>query len=433
MSTDRIERVDVIDVRFPTSRTLAGSDALNLDPDYSATYVVVEATDGSTGYGLSFTQGRGNELCCAAVRSLSHHLVGRDLEEIGDRPLRLARDLVQDTQIRWLGPEKGVVHLAAGAMINAVWDLRARRAGKPLWKFLADLEPEQLVAAADFTYITDALTPQDALGLLQDRRKGREDRESTLLADGMPAYTTSAGWLGYDDEKLVALAESALADGWTHLKMKVGGDPADDVRRARLMRATIGDDRVLMMDANQRWSVDEAIVRVQELAEVGPWWIEEPTNCDDILGHARIAQAVHPVAVATGENAANRIMFKQLLQAGGVDIVQADACRVAGVNEVLSILLLAAAFDKPVCPHAGGVGLSEYVQHIAAFDYLALSGTFDGRVVEYVDNLHDQFTDPAHVVRGRYVTPRAPGYSVRFTDEAVATYRFPDGPAWSQA
>jgi L-fuconate dehydratase len=431
MSADRVERLEVHDVRFPTSRTLAGSDAVNLDPDYSATYVVVRTRDGAAGHGLAFTQGRGNELCCAAVQSLAHHLVGRSVDEFAEASAAVARDIVQDTQIRWLGPEKGVIHMAAGAMLNAMWDLWARREGKPLWQLLADLEPEQLVGAVDFSYLTDALTRDDAISLLRDRRPGLDQRVERLRADGLPAYTTSAGWLGYDDDKVIRLAKEAMDAGFTRLKMKVGGDPADDLRRARLLREVIGPDRSLMMDANQRWSVGEAVERMRELAEVEPWWIEEPTSCDDVLGHATIARQIHPIAVATGENAANKVVFKQLLQSGGVDIVQVDACRVAGVNEVLAILLLAATFDKPVCPHAGGVGLCEYVQHLAAFDHLALSGTFDGRVVEWVDHLHEMFTDPARVSDGRYVLPTAPGYSVRFTDEAVRRYSFPHGPEWS--
>ncbi len=432
MSTpDRIARLEVHDVRFPTSRTLAGSDALNLDPDYSATYVVVRTDDDAAGYGLAFTNGRGNELCCGAVRALEHHVTGRTLTEIFAEPRAFWQALVRDTQLRWLGPEKGVIHLATAAIVNAVWDLRARREGKPLWQLLADMEPEEIVAAVDFSYLTDALTPDDAVALLRARGTDREEREARLRAGGLPAYTTSAGWLGYDDEKVVRLAEEALADGFTHLKMKVGGDSADDLRRARLLRTTIGDEHTLMMDANQRWDADEAIACVRELAEVDPWWIEEPTNPDDVLAHARIAEAVHPIAVATGENAHNRVMFKQLLQAGGMDVVQADACRVAGVNEVLAVLLLAAAYDKPVCPHAGGVGLCEYVQHLAAFDYLRLSGTFEHRVVEYVDHLHEHFVDPVRVEGGRYLLPTAPGYSVQLTDEAVARHRFPDGAEWS--
>ena len=434
MKSDHIARLDVHDIRFPTSRTLVGSDALNLDPDYSATYVVIRTSDdGPAGYGLAFTNGRGNELCCAAVEALRHHVVGRSLSHVFSEPLSLWRDLVRDTQLRWLGPEKGIIHMATAAIVNAVWDLRARRENKPLWKLLCDLEPRELVAAVDFSYLTDAITPDDAVALLRRQRNRHEEQERRLRQHGLPAYTTSAGWLGYPDGKVLELVEEALAGGWTHLKMKVGGDPGADLRRAHMLRETIGEQRVLMMDANQRWDVDEAIARMRALAEIDPWWIEEPTSADDILGHARIAEAVHPIAVATGENAHNRVMFKQLLQAGGVDVVQADACRVAGVNEVLAVLLLAAAFDKPVCPHAGGVGLCEYVQHLAAFDQIALSGTSEGRVVEYVDHLHEHFVDPVRVRDGRYLLPDAPGYGVRLTDEAVAQYRFPEGPEWSQA
>lgn len=429
---DVIDRLEVHDVRFPTSRTLAGSDALNLDPDYSATYVVVRTSDDDSGHGLAFTNGRGNEICVAAVEALRHHVVGRSLSGIFEDMNGFWRSLVRDTQLRWLGPEKGIIHMACAAIVNAVWDLEAKRQGKPMWKLLADMEPEQLVAATEWSYLTDALTPGEATDLLRDRRRGIESREAHLREHGLPAYTTSAGWLGYTDDQVVSLAEEAVAQGFTHLKMKVGGDPADDLRRARLLRATVGDDVTLMMDANQRWDVDEAIERMAELAEVSPWWIEEPTSPDDVLGHARIAEAVAPIVVATGENAHSRVMFKQLLQAGGVGIVQADACRVAGVNEVLAVLMLAARFDVPVCPHAGGVGLCEYVQHLAAFDYLALSGTQEGRVVEYVDHLHEHFVDPVVMDGSRYRTPTAPGYSVELKPESIARYSFPDGAEWSQ-
>ena len=429
-----LARLECHDVRFPTSRTLAGSDALNLDPDYSASYVVVHPSDGGApGHGLAFTNGRGNEVVLSAVRALAHHVEGRSLDEMFSEPAGFWGDLVRDTQLRWLGPEKGIIHMATAAIVNAVWDLRAKRAGKPMWQLLADLEPEQLVAAMDFSYITDAVTPEQALELLSERRKGIEGRTEHLRANGLPAYTTSAGWLGYTDEQVVRLAEEAMADGFNHLKMKVGSDPSDDLRRARLLREAIGSERTLSMDANQRWDVDEAILRMRELAEVDPWWIEEPTSPDDALGHARIAEAVHPINVATGENAHGRVMFKQFLQVGGMDIVQADACRVAGVNEVLSVLLLAAVFDKPVCPHAGGVGLCEYVQHLAAFDYLALSGTLDGRVVEYVDHLHEHFVDPVRVRDGRYLLPEQPGYSIELTAEAISRHTYPHGDEWRVA
>jgi L-fuconate dehydratase len=432
MSDDVITELAVHDVRFPTSRTLAGSDALNLDPDYSATYVVVRiGEDGPSGHGLAFTNGRGNEICVTAVEALRHHVVGRSLSGIFDDLNGFWRSLVRDTQLRWLGPEKGIIHMATAAIVNAVWDLEAKRQGLPMWKLLADMPPEQLVAAVEWSYLSDALTPEQALDLLRERREGMAEREEVLRRTGLPAYTTSAGWLGYGDDHMVELARGALDEGFTHLKMKVGGDPDDDLRRARLLREVIGPDNTLMMDANQRWDVGEAITRMRGLAEVRPWWIEEPTNPDDVLGHARIAEAIDPIVVATGENAHNRVMFKQLLQAGGMGIVQIDACRVAGVNEVLGVLLLAAAFDKPVCPHAGGVGLCEYVQHLAAFDYLCLSGTQEGRLVEYVDHLHEHFVDPVVAEGGRYRTPLEPGYSVELHPESITRYSFPHGAEWT--
>jgi L-fuconate dehydratase len=427
--TTRITALDVHDVRFPTAAAGDGSDAINRG-DYSATYVQL-ATDGPhAGAGFTFTNGRGNEITCAAVRALADHVVGRTVEEINASPVAFWRSLSADPQLRWLGPEKGVIHMATGAVVNAVWDLRAKVAGKPMWRLLAEMPTEDLVACVDFHHITDALTPEEATAILDKGRVGLEDRLAELERDGFPSYTTSVGWLGYPDDKVRTLTRHAYADGWRAMKMKVGGPIADDVRRARIIREEIGPDALLMMDANQVWDVDEAIANMELLAEVDPYWIEEPTHADDVLGHARIQEAVAPIRVATGEVAANRVIFKQLLQAEAIGVMQIDACRVGGVNEVLSEILMAAKFDVPICPHAGGVGLCEYVQHLAIFDYLRVGTSLDGRMVEYVDHLHEHFVDPVRTRAGRYVVPHEPGYSATMKPESIARYSFPEGPAW---
>ena len=406
---------------------------MNRDPDYSAAYVVLETNHpaGLAGHGLTFTIGRGTELCVSAVELLAPHVVGRTMEEIAADMAGFWRGLVADSQLRWLGPEKGVVHLATAALVNAVWDLYAKLEGKPLWKLLADMSPEQLVACIDFRYIDDALTKAEAVEMLRRLVPTRGAREGEMLRDGYPAYTTSAGWLGYPDEKIRTLARKAMADGFTHLKLKVGGDPASDLRRARILREAIGPDNHLMLDANQVWGIEEAIIAVRALAEVNPWWIEEPTSPDDILGHQRIREAIKPIGVATGEHVHNRVMFKQLLQAGAIDFCQVDSCRIGGVNEVLAVLLLAAKFGVPVCPHAGGVGLCEYVQHLAIFDYIAVSGSLDRRACEFVDHLHDHFVQPARVKDGRYVAPEAPGYSAEIKPASLDTFAYPHGAAWA--
>ena len=419
----------VHDVRFPTAASGDGSDSVNRG-DYSASYVELITDTGPVGTGLTFTNGRGNELTCGAIRALAHHVVGRTVEDIFDEPVAFWRSLVADVQLRWLGPEKGVIHMATGALVNAVWDLRARLAGVPMWKLLADMPAAELVRCIDFHHITDALTPEEAEEILTKAAHGAAERERELAAVGFPAYTTSVGWLGYPDEKVRVLSRKAYADGWRAVKMKVGGRIEDDLRRARLIREEVGRDTLLMMDANQVWDVGEAIAAMDVLKETDPYWIEEPTHADDVLGHARIARAVSPIRVATGEVAANRVIFKQLLQAEAIGVCQVDACRVGGVNEVLSILLLAAKFGVPVCPHAGGVGLCEYVQHISIFDYLRVGASLDGRMVEYVDHLHEHFIDPVRVVGGRYRLPTAPGYSVAMKPESVERFSFPDGAAW---
>jgi L-fuconate dehydratase len=423
--------LEVRDLRFPTSDEFDGSDAMHPDPDYSAAYVVLK-TDrpGLEGHGLTFTLGRGNELCVAAVRSLELLIVGRDLGSIARDGAGFWRSLTSESQLRWVGPEKGVLHLATAAVVNAVWDLAAKEAGKPLWKLLVDLSPEELVACIDFRYLSDALTRDEALAILRENAPGKAEREREVRAEGFPAYLTSAGWIGYADERIRELCRAGVRDGWKHFKIKVGADPADDLRRARIVREEIGPDRALMFDANQLWDVPEAIARMRDLACFDPLWIEEPTSPDDVLGHAVIARAVAPIGVATGEQCQNRVMFKQMLQAGAIRFCQVDACRLGGVNEVLAVMLLAKKFDVPVCPHAGGVGLCEYVSHLVMVDHIAIAGTREGRIAEYVGHLHEHFENPAVVRRGAYLPPEAPGYGVTMKRESIERYAFPDGPVW---
>ncbi|MET8845661.1 enolase C-terminal domain-like protein [Amycolatopsis sp. NPDC004625] len=428
----KIIGMEVLDVRFPTSKELDGSDAMNPDPDYSAAYVVLHADEGPDGYGLAFTIGRGNDVQAAAIRALAPHVVGRevpaDAVALGD----LSRTLVGDSQFRWLGPEKGVAHMAVGAVVNAAWDLAARRAGLPVWQFAARMTPEELVSLVDFRYLTDALTEAEALEILRRAEPGRAGREEQLKANGYRAYSTSPGWLGYADAKLVRLAEQAVADGFGMIKLKVGGNLEDDVRRMKLARETVGPDVRIAVDANQRWDVRAAVDWMTELAPYDPYWIEEPTSPDDVLGHAAIAKALAPIRVATGEHVQNRVVFKQLLQADAISVLQLDAARVGGFNENLAILLLAAKFGVPVCPHAGGVGLCELVRHLSMFDFVAVSGTDADRSIEWVDHLHEHFTDPAVVERGRYLAPTAPGFSARMHDATLRRFRFPDGPEWTE-
>ncbi|MHA7987780.1 L-fuconate dehydratase [Rathayibacter sp. CAU 1779] len=409
MST--IVAVDTRDVRFPTSLSLDGSDAMNPDPDYSAAYVSIRTddADGLTGDAFVFTIGRGNDVQVAALNTLRGHLIGLDVEELLADMGAASRLFMHDSQLRWLGPEKGVMHMAIGAVVNALWDLRAKRAGEPLWLHLARLSSEELVSLVDFRYLTDALTPEEALEILRAAEPGREERIAELLEVGYPAYTTTPGWLGYSDEKLARLCREAVEAGFGQVKLKVGADLEDDIRRFRIAREVLGAGYPIAMDANQRWGVQEAIDWVGALAEFDPAWIEEPTSPDDILGHAAIARGVAPVRVATGEHVQNRIVFKQMLQADALQVMQIDAARVGGVNENIANLLLAAKFGVPVCPHAGGVGLCEAVQHLSMFDFVAVTGTMDGRMIEYVDHLHEHFVTPVVLEKGRYVTPTAPG------------------------
>ena len=428
-----ITNLSVRDIRFPTSRSLDGSDAMNAAPDYSATYVILETGSPArlAGHGLTFTIGRGNEICVAAVNALASLVVGRQVEDIAADMGGFWREITSDSQLRWIGPEKGVIHLATAAVVNAVWDLWAKTEGKPVWKLLVDMSPEALVKCLDFRYVTDALTPYEALAILRRNAAGKAAREQEMLAQGYPAYTTSAGWLGYDDDKIRRLAREGVAGVGTQGKQKGGGNLEEDVRRARILREEIGADRKLMMDANQVWEVDEAIANMRRLAEFDPWWIEEPTSPDDILGHAAIRQRLAPrIGVATGEHCHNRVMFKQLLQAHAIDFCQVDSCRLGGLNEVLVVLLMAAKFGVPVCPHAGGVGLCEYVQHISLFDYICVSASLENRVLEYVDHLHEHFIEPVVIRNGCYMPPRMPGYSIEMHAASLDEYHFPDGTAW---
>ncbi|QXP57517.1 L-fuconate dehydratase [Cellulophaga sp. HaHa_2_95] len=428
-----ITDIETRDVRFPTSKSLDGSDAMNPDPDYSAAYVILKTNhpEGIEGHGLTFTIGRGNELCVAAINSIAPLIKGKSLESFTKNMGEFWKMITGDSQLRWLGPEKGVIHLATGAIVNAVWDLYAKVEKKPLWKLLADMSPEELVSCIDFTYITDAITPEEALALLKNKSDSKQERIAHLEENGYPAYTTSAGWLGYSDDKMRRLCREAKASGFKHMKIKVGSDLQDDMRRAAIIREEIGDDLKLMMDANQKWDVDEAITNMAQLKKFNPWWIEEPTSPDDILGHATIAKAVAPILVATGEHCQNRVMFKQLMQADAIGICQIDSCRVGGVNEILAILLMAAKFKIPVCPHAGGVGLCEYVQHLSMIDYIAISGSLDDRIIEYVDHLHEHFYDPVILKNGAYMPPKLSGYSITMKEESIKDYSFPNGKIWS--
>ena len=421
----KITSLRSIDLRFPTSQSLDGSDAMNPDPDYSAAYVVL-GTDkpGLEGHGLTFTIGRGNEICCAAIDAMKHLLVGLDLEWVRENPGRFWRHVTSDSQLRWIGPDKGAMHLATGAVVNAVWDLLAKEAGKPVWRLVAEMTPEEILSIVDFRYLTDALTPEEALAILKKAEAGKAERIATLEAEGYSCYTTSAGWLGYDDEKLRRLCQEAVDQGFTHIKMKVGRDLEDDKRRLRIAREVIGDERYMMIDANQVWEVGQAIDWVKELQPYKPYFIEEPTSPDDVFGHKAIREAIAPVKVATGEMCQNRIMFKQFIAEGAIDIVQIDSCRMGGLNEVLAVLLMAAKFDLPVWPHAGGVGLCEYVQHLSMIDYIAVSGTKEGRVIEFVDHLHEHFVDPCRIENAAYMPPSLPGFSIEMKPESIKAYTF---------
>jgi len=421
------------DIRFPTSKHADGSDAMNPDPDYSAAYVVLETDRPDLqGHGLTFTLGKGTELCVAAVNALAPALIGKRLDDITADMGAWWRDFANPSQLRWVGPEKGVLHLAVAALVNAVWDLWAKAAGKPVWRLVVDLTPEEFVSLIDFRYLSDAITPDEALAMLKANAPTKAARIAELERVGFPAYTTSAGWLGYPEEKVRRLTREAVAQGLTHIKIKVGRDLADDRKRCAAVREEIGPDRFLMIDANQIWDVGQAIAWVKELAPYKPLWIEEPTSPDDVLGHAAVRRAVKPlgIGVATGEMCQNRVVFKQLMQAEAIDFCQIDSCRMGGVNEILSVLLLARKFGVPVCPHAGGVGLCEYVQHLAMIDYVCVSASFEHRVLEFVDHLHEHFLDPVTMKNGRYMPPKRPGYSIEMKPASLDEYEFPQGAAW---
>lgn len=426
-----ITGADIKDIRFPTSLHLDGSDAMNPDPDYSAAYVILKTNRPTLeGHGLTFTIGRGNEICTAAIKAILPLVIGKDLQSIKADMAGFWRHVTGDSQLRWLGPEKGVIHLATGAIINAVWDLWAKAEGKPLWKLVTEMSPEQFISCVDFSYIADVLTPDEALKILMAKAESKSERTEYLRTHGFPAYTTSAGWLGYSEDKIRTLCRHAIADGWQYIKMKVGSNLDNDIHRAQIIREEIGPHAKLMMDANQKWDVDTAIHNMKILAQFDPYWIEEPTSPDDVLGHHTIRKAIAPVKVATGEHCQNRIMFKQFMQQGAIDFCQIDSCRVGGVNEIFAILLMAAKFNIPVCPHAGGVGLCEYVQHLAMIDFICVSGTLENRILEYVDHLHEHFQDPVKIERGCYMPPQKPGYSIEMKPESLRDYLYPTGSIW---
>ncbi len=430
---EMIQSIEVLDVRFPTSRHLDGSDAMNPAPDYSAAYVVITLSDGSRGTGLSFTIGRGNEIVVAAVKALLPLVIGRDFRSITDNMGGFWRDVTGDSQLRWIGPDKGAIHLATAAVVNALWDLWAKKEQKPVWRLVAEMSPEQLIKCLDFRFVTDVLTADEALAILSNAQEGKAERLNFLLENGYPAYTTAAGWLGYSEEKIRRLTKEALDDGFTAFKQKVGASVEDDLRRGRIFREVIGPDRILMLDANQIWEVDEAITAMAQLGELNPYWIEEPTNPDDILGHAKIKNAIAPVRVATGEHCQNRVIFKQFMAAGGLDVCQLDVARLGGLNEAILVMLMAHKFNIPICPHGGGVGLCEYIQHLSMIDFVAISATMEDRFIEHVGHLHEHFVDPISMKSGRFQAPLSPGFSIEIKGESVRNFEFPNGRAWLEA
>ncbi len=427
----KITDLDVRDIRFPTSDALHGSDAIHVDPDYSCAYVTLTTdVDGLEGHGITFTLGRGTELCVAAIKTLKRFVVGRTLESITDDFAAFWHDTCNESQLRWLGPERGLIHTSFAAVVNALWDLYAKQQGKPVWKLLSDMSPEQLVSCIDFHHITDALTPDEAIAILKQNESTKAEREEELLAGGLPCYTSSAGWMGYSDDHRRELCRKYLDLGFDWFKMKVGANLDDDLHRAAIIREEIGEDRHLMMDANQVWDAAEAVDQMGKLAKFNPVWIEEPTSPDDVLAHARISKDIAPIGVATGEAIANRVMFKQFMQAGAMQYCQIDSCRVGGVNELLAIMLMAAKFEIPVCPHAGGVGLCNYIQHLSAVNYIAISPSLDGVVLEFSDHLHEHFVDRLRVEKAKYRLPTKPGYSITMLEDSLRDHEFPTGAVW---
>ena len=420
----KITGLSTYDLRFPTSDSLDGSDAMNPDPDYSAAYVVLETDGDHQGHGLTFTIGRGNEICIAAINAMRHLLIGVELDWVREDMGRFWRHITGDSQLRWIGPDKGAIHLATGAVVNAMWDLLAKVAKKPVWLLVGEMSPEEIVKLIDFRYMTDVLTEAEALEILQAGEAGKAERIATLKAEGYPCYTTSAGWLGYSDDKLRRLCREAREAGFTHTKFKVGRSLDDDIRRLTIAREEMGDDMNIMIDANQVWEVDQAIEWVQKLAFARPLFIEEPTSPDDVMGHRKIREAIAPIKVATGEMCQNRVMFKQFIANGAIDFVQIDSCRLGGLNEVLAVQLMAAKFNLPVWPHAGGVGLCEYVQHLSMIDYVAITGEKNSKRIEFVDHLHEHFVDPCVVENGAYQAPTAAGFSIQMKSETLRDYQF---------
>lgn len=432
VNIDIITKINTFDIRFPTSDDLDGSDATNKDPDYSAAYVEITTEKGNKGYGLIFTIGRGNDLCCQAIKCMQHLVIGKDFNEI-KQDIGLFYDYLRsDSQLRWLGPDKGVIHMAAGAIMNCIWDMWARSEGKPLWKLLSDMTAEEFVNCIDFRYVTDELTKEEALSIVKKNEESKPERLRHLQNNGYPAYDTTPGWLGYSDEKLVELCKKSVSNGFNHIKLKVGENLQNDIRRLRLARDTVGSDISLMIDANQTWEVNQAIDWVNELSSAKPWFIEEPTSPDDVFGHKKIKENIGSIKVATGEHCQNRIIFKQLIASDAIDVVQIDACRLSSINEVLTVYMLAAKFNKPVCPHAGGVGLCEYVQHLSMIDYLMVSASMENRVIEYVDHLHEHFEDPCIVQNASYKVPTQPGFSIKMHDKSIEYYTYPTGKVWQQ-
>ncbi|XP_055625030.1 mitochondrial enolase superfamily member 1-like isoform X2 [Toxorhynchites rutilus septentrionalis] len=427
-----ITTLEAKDIRWPTSLGAHGSDAMHTDPDYSCVYVTINTEEGIYGNGLTFTLGRGTDIVLLAVNSMKRMVEQRTTESIFQNFALFWRELTSESQLRWIGPEKGVTHLAVAAIINALWDLWGKIRGLPVWKLLTEMEPEELVSTIDFRYITDAITREEAINILKENRAGTRTRMNELMKTGYPAYTTQVGWLGYSDDTIRALCRKYLQAGFTAFKIKVGQNLENDIKRCRLVREEIGWNNTLMVDANQIWDVNEAIEWMKNLKHFKLLWIEEPTSPDDILGHKKIADALN-IGVATGEMCCNRVMFKQFIQSQAFEFCQIDSARIGGVNEILAVYLMAKKFNVKVCPHAGGVGLCEMVQHLQLWDYTSVSCTMDKRMIEFVDQQHEQFVHPARIYANAcYIPPSAPGYSTELKPEAVSMFEYPVGSEWQR-